>query len=510
MPLTMRRTDIVAIVHIDEFMMYSQCSATTPKSAITVACHLLLIVAVAVGCKNKQEEPPAPESAPVELPLRVLVVDDQPLADAVKLAWDSRVGGSTNVIAITAAELLEGTRQRLNADVTLYPSYLLGELAERDLIAPLDSADAADPVFDRQGIFELIQLREIAWGSKVYAVPLGSPQLTLFYRKDIFANLKLEPPTTWEEYEILARQLSDRAVVGNMASPSSETWLGTVEPLAPTWAGPMLLARAAAYARHRNQYSTLFDFNSMEPLIASPPFERALEDLAAIAADHPDARYTPDAARRIFLAGNCAMAITWSSRAGDVSPETLSERDDWIGIAELPGAPAVYNFRTKTWEQRTADESSRVPLIAIDGRLGSVSKECRRKKQALGMLFMISGDELGTTIGASSAHTTLFREHQLDQANAWVDRQLEGDAARQYGEVIQAGQSRAAWLDAIRIPGRADYIAALDRAVNSVIAGEATPPDALKEAATAWSKITDSIGRESQQRAYMRSLGLEP
>jgi multiple sugar transport system substrate-binding protein len=104
----------------------------------------------------------------------------------------------------------------------------------------------------------------------------------------------------------------------------------------------------------------------------------------------------------------------------------------------------------------------------------------------------------------------LFRGNQLGQTNAWVDRQLEGDAARQYGEVIQAGQSRAAWLDAIRIPGRADYLAALDRAVNSVIAGEATPPDALKEVATAWNKITDSIGRESQQRAYMRSLGLEP
>lgn len=479
------------------------------KPMMLVASSLLLVV-VASGCPSGQGKPPAPDAAPVELPLRVLVVDDQPLANTVKLAWDSRVGGSTKIITITAAELLEDARQRLNADVILYPSYLLGEMAERELIEPLDSEDVADPVFDRQGIFELIRGREITWGTKVYAVPLGSPQFTLIYRKDIFAKLKIAPPTTWDEYGSLAEQLSDRAAVGDLAPPSDQPWHGTAEPLAPTWAGPMLLARAAGYARHRNQYSTLFDFNSMEPLLASPPFERALEELAAVAASNPEARHDPDAARRMFLSGGCAMAITWPSRASDMSPETLSEREDWIGVAELPGAPVVYNFKTQTWEPQSADGSSRATLIAIDGRLGSVTKDCHRKKQALGMLFMISGDELGTTIGSSSSHTTLFREKQLGQASAWVDRQLDGDAARQYGEAVRSAQNRAAWLDAIRIPGRAKYLTALDRAVSSAVAGEATASNALQEAATAWDKVTDSIGRGSQQRAYMRSLGLEP
>ncbi|MDA1050345.1 MAG: extracellular solute-binding protein [Planctomycetota bacterium] len=480
-----------------------------PQAAWFAACLLLLVALVAGGCKTEQGNSLSPDAA-AELPLRVLVVDDEPLANAVKLAWDSRVGGSTKVTTTTAAELLATQRKRLNADVILYPSYLLGELAEGDLIEPLDSEDTADPVFDRQGLFELIRLREITWGSKVYAVPLGSPQFTLLYRKDIFDKLQLKPPTTWEEYQILAKQLSDRSAVGDLASPGNEAWIGAVEPLAQDWAGPMFLARAATYARHRNQYSTLFDFNSMEALIASPPFERAMEELAAIAADNSDARHTPESARRMFLSGNCAMAITWPSRGGDVSPESTTDRDDWIGVAELPGSPAVYNVSTQSWEQRAADENLRVPLIAIDGRLGSVTTDCRRKKQALGMLFMISGDELGTAIGSASSHTTLFRESQLGKASDWVDRECEGAPARQYGEVILATQNSAAWLDAIRIPGRSEYIAALERAVNSVVAAEATPPEALKEAAAEWNKITDSIGRESQQRAYMRSLGLDP
>lgn len=490
--------------------MLSRDSLSRPKFTALAAAFALFVVTASGGCKRNQSEPGSPGEPLAELPLRVLVIEDEPLADAVKLAWDSRVGGSAKVIQLTAAELRESDRTRLSADVILYPSYLLGDLVERGLIEPLDAESVADPVFDRQGLFELIRLREITWGSKVYAVPLGSPQFTLLYRKDIFSRLQLEPPTTWEQYQVLAKRLADRSAIGDMASPDDQKWQGAVEPLAPTWAGSMLLARAAAYARHRNQYSTLFDFNSMAPLIASPPFERALEELAASAADESAARHTPDETRRIFLAGQCAMAITWPSRAADASDEATTDRDDWIGVAELPGSPDVYNYRTQSWEQRTAEESVHVSLIAIDGRLGSVTKDCRRKKHALGMLFMISGNELGTTIGSASSHTTLFRESQLGQEIAWVDQALEGAPARQYGEVVQAAQNRAAWLDAIRIPGRDQYIAALDRAVSSVLAAEATPGEALETASADWDRITDSIGREFQQQGYMRSLGLEP
>jgi len=126
------------------------------------------------------------------------------------------------------------------------------------------------------------------------------------------------------------------------------------------------------------------------------------------------------------------------------------------------------------------------------------------------MLFMISGNELGTTIGSASSHTTLFRETQLGQESVWVDQELEGAPARQYAEVVQAAQNSAAWLDAIRIPGRDKYIAALDQAVVSVLAGEATAAEALKVASVDWNRITDLIDRESQQKAYMRSLGLDP
>ena len=67
----------------------------------------------------------------------------------------------------------------------------------------------------------------------------------------------------------------------------------------------MLLARAAAYAKHRDQYSALFNVETMEPLVAGPPFVHALEELVAAAKLGPadPLGYDPAAARAGLLEG---------------------------------------------------------------------------------------------------------------------------------------------------------------------------------------------------------------
>ena len=94
-------------------------------------------------------------------------------------------------------------------------------------------------------------------------------------------------------------------------------WCGTIEPLAPGWAGDVLLARAAAYAKHRDNFSTLFDIETMEPLVAGPPFVQALEELVAAAKLGPadPLHYDPAAVRAAFWSGQCGMALTWPTAA---------------------------------------------------------------------------------------------------------------------------------------------------------------------------------------------------
>src|SRR6185295_16164557 len=102
---------------------------------------------------------------------------------------------------------------------------------------------------DWRDIFEMIQLSETCWSRTTYAVPFGSPVLTVCYRADLFERFKRRPPETWAEYQELAEFFSRRENLGD-AAPAAAPWSGAVEPLAPGWASRTLLARAAAYARH--------------------------------------------------------------------------------------------------------------------------------------------------------------------------------------------------------------------------------------------------------------------
>jgi multiple sugar transport system substrate-binding protein len=60
----------------------------------------------------------------------------------------------------------------------------------------------------------------------------------------------------------------------------------------------------------------------------------------------------------------------------------------------------------------------------------------------------------------------------------------------------------------LRLPGYRAYIAALDRQLDRVLAGEIEPMTGLQEAARAWDALTDRLGRNSQRRHYRAAMGL--
>src|SRR5262249_31303270 len=154
------------------------------------------------------------------------------------------------------------------------------------------------------------------------------------------------------------------------------------EPLGDHWAGRVLLARAAPYARHRDHYSTLFNIDTMEPLVAGPAFVRALQELAADAKLAPEnvLDLDPAAVRREFFAGHAAVALSWPSHTDSAD----SKLDDGarIGFVELPGSSKSYNVASHAWENRTPNESDEVPLLGLAGRLGSIAKDSLHAEQA--------------------------------------------------------------------------------------------------------------------------------
>jgi multiple sugar transport system substrate-binding protein len=531
--------------------------SSSSRASIRAYCRPFLVICIGLmaGCSssgsNPQDGGGQEEVGAVEL----LIVDDPPLAARIRREWLARGTGELAVRETNSDDLLQS--KSLDADALIYPSALMGELAERKLIVPVPEDVLRSETLAWRDVFRLQRMQEATWGEKTYGLPLGSPQLVLYYRADLFDRLGISPPQTWRQYRDVLAQLAPLTAAntgtsatedptaagagpvdgmpevpsGNGSGVESTVRFATVEPLGPGWAGQVLLARAAPYARHRNQYSTLFDYTSMRPLIDGPPFVRALEELVAAAEYGPPQPWTitPEASRHLFGTSETAMALSWPTRienAADVpemsdpavgdsdmeksDPAVPQTRAPTIGIAALPGAVDVYQFLNESWEQRSKNEPQRVPLLAIAGRLGSVTRQTPRSRRAFSVLAWLSGREWSGLIAPSSSATTLFRSTHVPASRAWVPGTMDAATGGMYAELVETTQSSPIWLVSLRVPGRGEYMAALDAAVHRALRKEATPVQALQQAAATWREITDRRGRDRQRDAYQRSIGVAP
>lgn len=465
-----------------------------------IACALLL-----TGCPTGETPSNSPENGNGHSrPVRLLVVGDPHLADAMEREWTASGQGELTIRQLSIDEL--AAADRLAADCVVYPSDQLGLLVERGLIVPLPASVLASGQHGRTDIFRLLRLHESGWGGTPYAVPFGSPQFVLLYRKDILAKIDRRPPETWQEYQEIAQSAEQYLAAADESKTGTPH--AAAEPLANGWAGKLFLARAAAYVRHADYYSAAFDFETMQPMIAAPPFVKALQDTVAAAKLSGPERMemTPQLARDIFFAGHAALAITWPTAADARQPAKSQERLD-IGVAELPGSDQVYDFRTKKWESR--DEVAHVPLLSISGRLGSITSSARRTRDAADALVWLTSPQMSALISPHSPETTLFRSSHLAGPRRWVGPRLGEKAAHQYAGAVQTALGRPQWMFAPRLPGNQRYMKSLDEAVRKAVRGEATPQQALEEAADRWQQITEELGRENQRDAYQQSLGLK-
>lgn len=494
------------------------------------AFAILLLAVPLAGCGSHNPDNAADTATPAGLPfegvrLRLLVADDADLAEAIgrlRGEWRGATGAELEIGETTESALLGGSAP--DADAIIYPASDLGLLVENDRLLPLAEQSLASGEIDWTDIFESDKTHDACWGADVYGVPFGAPVLVCWYRADLLKALDRAPPETWPQYQELAQLLADRAKLGDAVSAEQTAWSGAVEPLAEGWAGLTLLARSAAYAKHRNHYSALFDMRTMEPLIASPPFIRALDELVAAAKLGPaDAlEATPARAMKAFIKGECGLALAWpeprhadaAEPGGDATADLRdgADADESGGDArfaciELPGAEDVYNPQTRDWETRRADEGTRLPLLGMNGRVGSVVKGSEHADAAIHLLGWLAGPQWSARISTASRSTTLFRRSQVENAPQWVEPGL-ASAATVYAEAVQRSLTAAEFLGAPRLPGRLDYLAALDRAVRAAVAGEASSEDALRTAADEWRKLTEELGVERQRAAYRHSLGL--
>lgn len=477
-----------------------------------VACLILLSVA---GCFDRTPSEPKDAGRPLEgVQIKLAVVDDAGLVEAINALrgeWTAQSGAELAVEPLTHAELAQ--RPSVEADALVAPAAELGPLAERGLIVPLPQQTAfqRDTVAGWGDLFDLLRTSEVVWGDKVCGIPLGSPVFVVYCRKDLLDRLGLSPPKNWREFDRAAAALGKPAATNDSGAENAE-WSGAVLPLAPGWAGLTLLARAAPAAKGRSNYSWLFDVNTFEPLIAGPPFVEALEEMAATLKGNPDASLNadPHEARRAFWLGRCGMAISWPSRAGgrDLGPPRA---EGFVAaVVSLPGSPRMYETSRRRWLDREPNESGCVPLLSIAGRVGMISAASSQSEAALQLLLWLGDQQHIAAVGAASSATTLPRRSQVENIAAWVEPPMPENTAKGYAKDLVETFESPDCVSALPIPGRDEYLSALDDAVRSAVRGDRAAIEALIATAGRWREISERLGVEKQKTSLRRSLGLEP
>lgn len=493
------------------------------------------------GCGSGRDAGAPPEPTFDGLTLRVGVVAEPGTDEAIQLLvplnaqrgeWEANRSGKLEVLS---APIPPDVAANARVDVLVFPGDLLGGLVDVDALAtipdetllpprapePAEGEESVEPVddpFAANDILPAYRDRVILHGSERKALPLGASGLVLAFRRDVFgreelqaeaasAGIALEPPETYEQLDALAAFLDGRDWDGDGA-PEAGIALALAGGDREGLAVATYLARAAALGLHPDYFAFLFNDDTMEPEIATPPFVAALDGLAALAGSGPEgvADFDAEAARAAFRTGAAALLIDRAEMAGRwTDPESPIE----IGVAPLPGSAQVYDPVRKAYQD--TDRPNRPSYLPHGGGwLAGLSSQAegRQREAAIDFLRYLAGPE--TTARLLVQREAPMLPTRTGQLGVGLPdpRSAPGVDGRGWARAVAGTLTADRVMPGLRIPEADGYLDDLHAlAIAPAIAGRTPAGSALEAAARAWADRTERLGTARQLWHFRRAIG---
>ena len=224
--------------------------------------------------------------------------------------------------------------------------------------------------------------------------------------------------------------------------------------------------------------------------------------------------------RGLFITGRCALSLDW----GDigtlaVDPEQSTVQDK-VGAIITPGSTEVVDW--ETGELVACDESTcpyavdgvnYAPFASFGGWAGAVSKAADDQTKAAAYAFFSymaqpAQANVDVTIGRTGYNP--YRTSQFENMDLWLEQGMSEAAAQNYLGAIQASLDSPNMVLDLRVPQNQRYEqVVLDTVLSQFLAGEYTAEEAAQAITDQWNEITEELGRDAQQDAYLASLGVE-
>jgi multiple sugar transport system substrate-binding protein len=335
---------------------------------------------------------------------------------------------------------------------------------------------------------------------KVRTDVLKNPKWQAEYKKATGKDLQV--PKTWPEYQQIAEFFSGKDFDGDGKRNYGSAEVTKRDDL--TFSA--FISRAAPYVKNPDvKGGVFFDVKTMKPLINTPGFVRALQDMVRAKSTWAPGGANFGLGDEIFSfgGGQTLMSYSWDDAFIQAQQPDSRIRNE-VQAAPLPGSSEVYNRSTKSWDKK----ANQAPYFTW-GWTSAVAKASRHQQMAFDYLCFFSNEAntaLDLTIGRFGVNP--YRYSHFDPA-FWEKQGWKKDVAESYVLTLSGMEKSRNRVFDLRVPGVNQYMSALANGIASAVAGQESPQQALDGVAREWSRITDQIGKDKVHSAYRHVVALE-
>ncbi len=470
-----------------------------------LAISLLLLV---LGCRPRTTGETNGDSLPFAgVTVRLAVPSDLGLTETWTAAledWAAASGASYEIVE-TPFESGDWQDNLIKSSPTLLllPHRLVPELVADNLIAPIPPEIRTSEQLQWSGLLPGVRDRLTSVAGEPAILPVTCETLVCYFRADLLEASGRSIPQTWDDYDALRSSLDDWA-----------PGLTVVEPWGPEFRSTMFFARAIAGARHPAQYSLSLDVSTGDPLIAGPPFVRALQDSGSSGQLLNMADMVRDIAdcRRELLEGRAAMGIACEPTDTGANRPSATTRDPGVRLicSPLPGADRVFNRDTGQWDAQPGGALNRPAVCGFEGLTVCVLKSASAEQIAAAwdLWGVLQNFQQEGTIpqlpGTSVNHSML--------ANATQPAGSELTLAEwsSYRQAVTANLSNPLLTFELPCAGRDQLRNEMSHELQTGTAEGRTPETVLQSTSDAWRTTIHTLGKRRVINSYRACLGLRP
>ena len=393
--------------------------------------------------------------------------------------WEELTGIKVNVIESQVNEMFPKMLQEHRAGTGAYdvlsvvPAWM-GDMVRAGAVEPLDAyVDKYGYRAELEDIGDVYRENQMRIGDTIYGFPDDGDVLILYYRKDIFEEMGLSVPTTWDEFYEVSKAITD--------AKAPEVY----------GAGFMRVRGLLHYfyqERARNEGCKFFDAESMKATVNGPGCVKALAGMVKDNTTMPPGVEQWGAIESLaaFNAGQIAMTQWWPP----VGRWSAGYGTDDIAMQWVP--PSVVAGKVGY-----ALPPGGHPQLAA-GFSMAVSSDSKNKDAAYLYIQWINSIDIShQRVQLPYTLRDPFRKSHFsspEYQSRWPD-------AKEYLDALQAG-AVSGLLD-LSIINTFAYEDALAIGLQAVMGG-ADPQTELDGVADAWDALTEKVGVDAQREAYMQ------